>query len=302
MRLRRPDYSAAEAAGRGHPLDAILQWSSDLLTLDLGPSMRLAWMTDLHLNCVRPDVSRAFCEHVLNAAPDGIIISGDIGEAVDVDTWLTALEKEWARPIYFVLGNHDFYHGSIRAVRGLVTDLVKGSKFLRYLSIENVFELSPDTGLLGHDGWSDARLGDYENSTVTLNDYYLIKELAGLDPATRGQRLNILGDEAAASVLQRLPEALKRFKKIIFVTHVPPFREACTYRGKPSDDNWLPHFSCQAIGDVLLEFMRANPTRQMTVLCGHTHGGSQCQILPNLEVITGEAEYGAPVIQKMIDV
>ena len=33
------------------------------------------------------------------------------------------------------------------------------------------------TVLLGHDGWADARYGDFDHSSVTLNDSRLIAEL-----------------------------------------------------------------------------------------------------------------------------
>jgi predicted MPP superfamily phosphohydrolase len=35
----------------------------------------------------------------------------------------------------------------------------------------------------------------------------------------------------------------------------------------------------------------------MTVLCGHTHGAGFAQILTNLSVFTGGAEYGRPELQ-----
>jgi predicted MPP superfamily phosphohydrolase len=48
--------------------------------------------------------------------------------------------------------------------------------------------------------------------------------------------------------------------------------------------------------------MRAWPDREMLVLCGHTHGGGVAKILPNLEARTGEARYGFPRIQGVIEV
>ncbi len=41
---------------------------------------------------------------------------------------------------------------------------------------------------------------------------------------------------------------------------------------------------------------------QMTVLCGHTHGSGDAQILPNLRVLTGGAVYGRPGVQRVIEV
>ena len=39
----------------------------------------------------------------------------------------------------------------------------------------------------------------------------------------------------------------------------------------------------------------------MTVLCGHTHGEGQAQILPNLKVLTGGAKYGEPRVQRVFE-
>jgi hypothetical protein len=46
--------------------------------------------------------------------------------------------------------------------------------------------------------------------------------------------------------------------------------------------------------------MSAHPSKQMTVLCGHTHSAGVAQILPNLEVKAGAAIYGKPSVQEML--
>lgn len=99
-----------------------------------------------------------------------------------------------------------------------------------------------------------------------------------------------------------LPQACERSKKVIVLTHVPPFREATWHEGHVSNDDWLPYFSCKAVGDVLVKVMESRPDCHLTVLCGHTHGGGVATILPNLQVITGAAVYGHPKIQQMIEV
>ncbi|MFA6486593.1 MAG: hypothetical protein WCT40_04490 [Candidatus Magasanikbacteria bacterium] len=81
---------------------------------------------------------------------------------------------------------------------------------------------------------------------------------------------------------------------------MPPFRESCWHEGKISDDNYLPHFSCKSVGDMMIKIMRAKPDCQLEVLCGHTHSSGHAQILDNLSVITGKASYGKPEIQKII--
>ncbi len=83
---------------------------------------------------------------------------------------------------------------------------------------------------------------------------------------------------------------------------MPPFREAAWYQGHPSGDDFLPFFACKAVGDVLLATARLHPGCQMLVLCGHTHGGGEIQVLENLRVLTGPAEYGKPEIERVIAV
>ncbi len=113
--------------------------------------------------------------------------------------------------------------------------------------------------------------------------------------------LNSFGDQAAAYFENILPQTLENYQHVIVLTHVPPFKESCWHEGEISADDWLPHFSCKAVGDVLRKFMSTFPHRRMTVLCGHTHSSGQVTILPNLVVKTGGAEYGLPWIQEILE-
>jgi 3',5'-cyclic-AMP phosphodiesterase len=262
--------------------------------------MQLAWLTDLHLNFVDLDRVDALCRRVRDEGVDAVLISGDVGEAPDVDAYLELLGRRIDRPIYFVLGNHDFYRGGISEVRARVAAFCARSPRIHWLNRENVIELTPETGLIGHDGWADGRFGDYAGSDVLLNDFFLIEELAGLEPDARLERLHALGDEAADHFRRTLPEALGRYRRVIALTHVPPFREACWYQGGISGDAWLPHFACKAVGDALVDVMSARPDRELLVLCGHTHSSGEARILPNLRVFTGAAEYGRPEIEGRI--
>src|SRR4051794_39722357 len=80
---------------------------------------RLAWLTDIHLNFLRRAEQRAFFASLPDA--DAFAITGDIGEAHDVAAHLRAFAE--LGPLYFVLGNHDFYRGSIAGVRAEVRQL-----------------------------------------------------------------------------------------------------------------------------------------------------------------------------------
>ena len=264
--------------------------------------MKLAWLTDIHLNFLDNAGAAAFCQRVAGVDADAILLSGDIDEADDVVRHLDLLETAVQRPVYFVLGNHDFYRGSIAGVRASVEATCAVSPNLHWLPVAGVVPLTAETCLIGHDGWGDARLGDFAGSPIELNDWELIAEFDGLSRRGRLAKLRELGDEAGAHFRAVLPGALLRFRHVVAVLHVPPFRESCWYDGRISDDDWLPHFTCKAAGDALAEAMAARPDRQMTVLCGHTHGGGEAQIRPNLRVLTGGAVYGKPEVQRVIEV
>jgi predicted phosphohydrolase len=263
---------------------------------------RLAWLTDIHLNFVPESRLDTLCRAIREAGADAVLLGGDIGEAPDVAESLEDLDARLGLPIHFVLGNHDYYRGAISRVRAEIAALCARFPRLVYLTQAGVVALTEETGLVGHDGWADGRLGDYARSEVLLNDYLLIEELSGLDKGGRLERLHALGDEAASHFRTLLPGALERFRRLIVLTHVPPFREACWHRGRVSDDEWLPHFSCRAVGEVLAEAMAAHPGCEMTVLCGHTQSPGEARILSNLRVLTGGAEYGRPQLQRVLEV
>jgi predicted MPP superfamily phosphohydrolase len=270
--------------------------------------MRLVWATDIHLNFVAVERRLQFFDVLASHEPDAVLLSGDIAESNTVDQCLLEMARVLQRPIYFVLGNHDFYRGSIAETRARVERLSRQSPYLIYLARSGLVQLTPDTVLLGHDGWGDARLGDFEHSDIILNDYLLVEELyhwnamLELDRPALRRSLHGLGDEAAQYLKSLLPDALARARQVVVLTHVPPFRDACWHANAISDDRWLPHFSCQAVGRVLEAAMRQHTDREMLVLCGHTHSRGTARILGNLQVLTGEAQYAHPAVEQVLDV
>jgi hypothetical protein len=155
--------------------------------------------------------------------------------------------------------------------------------------------------LVGHDSWADGRLGDFFHSDVMLNDYAIIAELTGLTWTERFAKLNALGDEAAEFLGDRVSEALSQRRDVVVLTHVPPFRESCWHEGQISNDDFLPHFACRGVGDRLAAIMRDHPESMMKVLCGHTHSSGSARIQSNLEVLTGDAKYGEPRLQQVLE-
>lgn len=264
--------------------------------------MRLAWLTDIHLDFLNPPQTAAFYSMVRAAAPDAVLISGDIGIASILRPRLLAMAAVVGSPVYFVLGNHDFYESDVETVRDDMRALTRNNDSLFWLPEAGLIPLGIDACLIGHDGWSDGQYGDFMASSVLLQDYFLIESLMDLSQPERLAQLKALGDEAADYLRGLLPQAA-RFRQVVVATHAPPFVEACWHEGRTPalDDAYLPHFTCKAVGDALLQAADTYPAVTFTVLCGHTHGGGTARLRPNLTVITGPAEYGQPVIQQVFE-
>ena len=176
---------------------------------------RIAWITDIHLDFVGDENLLSFLEQLHESQADALLFSGDIGEASSVTGYLSQVAAAANCPTYFVLGNHDFYEGSIREVRQQVSDFCDDHGSLHYLSQGDVFPLTDKVGLVGHDGWADGRIGDYESSEVMMNDYQLIKELAPYSKLDRWPILKQLGDEAAAHIERVLELGLEQFSLLM---------------------------------------------------------------------------------------
>jgi len=262
--------------------------------------VRLAWLTDIHLNFVEVPGREALYGSILETGCDAVLLTGDIGDAPALRRFLLEIESALEMPVFFVLGNHDFYHDSIRRVRRRVEALCENSPHLRWMPRAGAVILGPGTVLLGHDGWADGRYGDYHGSNLALNDYICIHELRNITKGDRLRQMQSLAGSAASFFRRTLPGALRRYRNVVVLTHPPPFREACRHDGGPSDEGSLPHFASKAVGDVLRGAMEARPDRSLTVLCGHTHSEARAWILPNLRVYAGGATYGAPEIQGVL--
>lgn len=263
--------------------------------------MRLIWTTDIHLNHVQINAWDRWAQDIADCDGDAMVITGDISEADDVVFQLRRIAESFPIPIYFLLGNHDFYASSIGATRQKASAVARDLDSLCYLTDTPPIELVPGQFLIGEDGWGDATEGDYENSIVRLNDFACIKDFTRVDPISWPRLLREQGAESAERLREKLNALPPDAKQVIVATHVPPFREACWYEGKTTDDHWAPFFVCGQAGKVLQHHAADNPSLQLTVLCGHTHHGGVAEIAPNLIVYTAAAEYGAPAVERVIE-
>jgi 3',5'-cyclic-AMP phosphodiesterase len=254
---------------------------------------RLVWTSDIHLDRMEAGEFSEFKEHLRELSADGFILAGDIAESDSVIGFLKEFRELLACPIYFVLGNHDFWGARFAETRAAMREFVDGQAGLHWLSESGVIALDETTALIGHEGWADGGYALVPAAGTVPQDFRRIEDLKELRRDEFQSALGKLGEEAAENLGKKLREAVERYRRVYLVTHVPPFKEASLDRARRiCDDDRLPFYSCKAVGDVLLEIMSRNPGCRLTVLSGHTHEKCEMEILPNLEIKILDAGYG----------
>lgn len=267
---------------------------------------RYTWVTDIHLDHIDEQALINFGQSLLQTKTEGVIVTGDISNANKLTFHLSALERIVQRPIHFVLGNHDYYGGSIEEIRKNMKDLTNMSQYLRYLPVTPYAVLTPTTALIGADGWYDALNGNWKTSTFGMSDWVYIQEFLAVSERGRNKTKIVevaqkLAHESVLHTHNAIKSAARYHKHIVIATHVPPFAESHIYNGKIGDDNAQPWFTSKMMGDMLRDASKAFPKINFTVLAGHTHGKFSGKITENLTVNVGFADYGHPQVQEIID-
>lgn len=264
---------------------------------------RILWISDPHLNFLPGGGVREFAQAIVEDPRwqgfDAAVVTGDLAEFHNFDKLIERFADSLGKPVYFVLGNHDAYGGSISGLRQKAAGM-KGKA--RWLVSEKLVQLCEGTALVGQDGWYDARFGDAARSEVVLSDFHHIKELKPVRGVRLFDKLREIADECAREAKSLIEAAIAAGnKRIVFATHVPPFWQAAWHEGQVSDRHWLPWMSSKAMGDVLSALAAAHPEVDFLVLCGHTHGDGTYQHAPNMKVLTGHSEYRDPRVTSKFD-
>ncbi len=95
--------------------------------------MNPCWLTDTHLNFLDVEDRIIFYESVIATRCDAVLISGDIAEAPSISEILKEMATYIKQPIYFVLGNYDYYRGQVDEVQTQMTLITKSEEHLHWL-------------------------------------------------------------------------------------------------------------------------------------------------------------------------
>jgi len=262
--------------------------------------MRLDWLTDPHLDHLRDEeMLLAFVKKLHSRPSDGLLITGDIAEGPTIYEFLGLVSGAYQRPVYFVLGNHDFFGGFMsdahQEVRTVCRAVPQG--ILNWMTDRDFIMLDETTALVGHDGFYDGQAGQ-AGLTFSLPDFFLPGGNRDLIQALElGSRhlfrlLERLGRESAAFLRTQIQGAIRYgARRVLVITHVPPFRQASYFRGRPSEPHAVPFYVNQILGEELLELAGKFPNVKIEVYAGHTHCERVYEAADNLVVHVGRARY-----------
>lgn len=276
---------------------------------------RFAWASDTHLD--RIDTAEQiiqFAQNLVKTSPDGVFLSGDISISPRLVYHLSAIERIVQCPIYFVLGNHDYYNGEIGKVREEMNHISSSSQYLKYLPTNRYVSLTPKTVLIGHDGWYDGQYGDPKRSNVIMNDWVMIRDFVNdsggykyvKDTGSVKNKQSLLlafqnlAYDSMLHVHAGIKSAASTCKNMIIMTHVPPFPTESNQ--DIHDKNLDPWYGSKVMGDMLIKASQSYPQHQFTILCGHSHKKQTRQITNNLVMKVGGSTYGSPSLSEIVNV
>jgi len=280
--------------------------------------MRITWLTDIHLDFITsPDDIQSsvenldlFCSLILNQNPDACLITGDLSRSPFLRDHLLALESRLRIPIYFVLGNHDFWDSDIDTTRKRMVQLTKSSNYINYLPTTSYFMVDDSTALVGHDGWYDGLYSKPQFSKFIMNDWVRIADFVNagavmnrvinLSSVMRVARMqaSLSARHIAMGITNSINQ--KNAKKVIVATHVPPFIQPLqNSRGSIQDK--LPWYSSKIMGNMLLSIAKVNQSVKFEVFCGHCHNEYEGKVAHNITLHSGGAEYSQPQPQKTFE-
>jgi len=247
--------------------------------------MNFKWATDIHLNLF-PHV-RPLGDEWRSDQP--LLISGDISSYHLLEDQLLDLKAGYWGPIYYVLGNHDYYNASWARTDKKMAKLRRGLVNLDTVSLVELGEYA----LVGQSGWYGGVGG--ELSHFYLNDFRAIEELACAGHREEMlDRIKARAESQAHKLWAKVEAAIESgHREIVVMTHVPPFVNAAWHEGRISDANALPWFSSPVMGVGLLALAERHDVR-LLILCGHTHSPGECWVSENVRCITGKAVYRDP--------
>jgi len=242
------------------------------------------WFTDTHLNRVNLIKKMLFIRHILKENPKAVFLTGDISTGMFLYYDLYLLATFVKCPIYFVLGNHDYWNSSIDKTHEKIKELCKKFPHLIWLSQSNAIALNDEAVIIGDEGWFDGWNGNTDYLKLTLDQYLIedFRKYKSIDEKLVCWRE--MATKSSFNIEHKLCKALDDgYKTIYIVTHFPPWIEATRDRGTVLEQFWLPYNTNVSMGKTIERVMSKYTKSKVIVLCGHIHADTIIHVSSNIE-------------------
>ncbi|WP_165475086.1 metallophosphoesterase family protein [Legionella yabuuchiae] len=248
--------------------------------------MRTLWLTDLHVNRLDKEQYIHLLERIQASEAEAVWITGDIGDPPLNWRFLEDLFCKFTKPVYFVLGNHDYYHLQVDEARQKARNLSHAYPNAYYLTYESGFTLK-DNFIVGIGCWSNTGSIPLRENTWDSDS---IKDLMRLNLDDLNSKLNQLAEQDAAFLLQKCAAGIKKsIKTIIIFTHIPPMEAMHGhYPVRTLEENRTIYYSF-ALSDALKQLLDTYPEINLRVYSGHLHQVQEYQITDRLQGYIAEA-------------
>lgn len=248
------------------------------------------WYTDTHFNRVAPWNLVRFFKYINDQNPRGVFLTGDISSGLMTNLHLKMLATMIDCPIYFVLGNHDYYFHSIEEQHQKIRETCQQFPNLIWLTESEVIDLDHEVALIGAEGWYDAQMGNPEWLKITL-DWIMTKDFRKLPTMeARVEKFRELATQTTNLLEEKLERALEQnYKTVYIMTHFPPWKEATRYEGSLLQEYHLPYNVNLRLGEMIERVMGPRKKRNVTVLAGHTHHPEYIRVSRNINCQVGQS-------------
>lgn len=253
--------------------------------------LKIIWYSDTHLNRLLPWNRFLFVKRVKSQKADGLFLTGDISHGLSINSDLQYLAEKLDIPIYFVLGNHDYYLRSMDKVHDQLLNLTSKYSNLHWLTNSQVLSLNKKTAVIGAEGWYDASLGDPEYLKYTL-DWLLIKDFRKLSNfKERLAKFKELALNSADLISKKLEESFENHKITYILTHYPAWEQATRDVGTYMEKFWLPYNVNLTMGRAIEKVVKKHKKKRVIVLSGHLHCQSTIMVNKRIQCVVNDASY-----------
>jgi predicted phosphohydrolase len=246
------------------------------------------WLTDSHLYFFN---RYKLLNSILDQKAKAVFLTGDFSEGPSFLSNLEFFGKKLGRPLYFVMGNHEYHFSSFAKTHQAVRDLCAKYPNLIWMTENGIVPLNDEAAVIGTEGWYSVDVGNPIYLQYTF-DWWMIEEFRKLPSMKkRIEKFKDLASDSAKLITKNLSEAIETYKTVYLLTHFPPYREADRYHSWISETFWEPYNTNITMGKAIDKVMENNKKRNVIVLSGHTHSPMQIHVSRNVECRVGKGSY-----------